>query len=346
MAKDLAGRCHYGVQSPRLIQAICGRGIPAVDLRGIDLQKKMPAILTDDAAGAQLAAEHFLEKGFRSFAYCGFPGTRYSDDRSRFFQQFVRQAGYPCSVYHGGGRLRGGDIAKHEKHGFTHEQNLARWLCKLPKPVGLMASNDARGQQVLHACRDVGIAVPDEVAVVGVDNDDVVCDLCDPPLSSVAPNTRKIGYEAAALVERMMAGAPPPVEPFYISPVGIVTRRSSDVLAIEDPDLAAAVRFIRDHACEGITVQDVLNKVPMSWSSLERSFCRILGRTPKAEISRLQIERVKHLLGETDLPLKDIAAKAGFMHTEYLSVVFKKKTGQTPGQFRSELKQNSKIARP
>jgi LacI family transcriptional regulator len=144
----------------------------------------------------------------------------------------------------------------------------------------------------------------------------------------------------------MMAGAPPPVEPFYISPVGIVTRRSSDVLAIEDPDLAAAVRFIRDHACEGITVQDVLNKVPMSWSSLERSFCRILGRTPKAEISRLQIERVKHLLGETDLPLKDIAAKAGFMHTEYLSVVFKKKTGQTPGQFRSELKQNSKIARP
>jgi LacI family transcriptional regulator len=329
------------VENPRLVQAIQARKVPVVDLRGLDMQTHMPAIMTDDEAGARLAAEHFIDRGFRTFAYCGFPGTHYSDERGHFFHRVITEAGFQCSIYEPSGHDRRADIVQREQQGFVGEEKLAAWLRGLRKPVGLMACNDARGQQVLNACRDVGIEIPDEMAVVGVDNDEVVCDLCDPPLSSVVPNTRKIGFEAASLLERMMAGAPVPEDPIYISPVGIVARRSSDVLAIEDADLAGAVRFIRDHACEGITVEDVLTQIPLSWSGLERQFSKILGRSPKAEITRVQLERVKHLLSETDLPLKDIAARSGFAHTEYLSVVFKKKTGQTPGQYRKHVQRGA-----
>jgi LacI family transcriptional regulator, galactose operon repressor len=327
------------VENPRLVDAIRAQQVPVVDLRGLGFQLQMPAILTDDEAGALMAAEHFLEKGFRNFAYCGYAGMRYSDVRSQVFHKTVSRAGFHCTIYHPTTHPRREDIVKQEQHGFVGEGKLAAWLRELPKPVGLMACNDARGQQVLNACRDVGISIPDEVAVVGVDNDELVCDLCDPPLSSLVPNTRKIGYEGASLLESMMAGAPSPAEPIYVRPVGIVARRSSDVLAMDDPDVAAAVRFIRDHACNGISVEDVLQRVPMSWSSLERQFHKMLGRGPKAEITRVQVERVKQLLSGTDLPLKDIAARSGFTHTEYLSVVFKKKTGFTPGQYRSQMQQ-------
>jgi LacI family transcriptional regulator len=329
------------VENKRIAQAILDRCVPAVDLRGRIVTPGIPAILTDDEMGARMVAEHLLERGFRHFAYCGYVGTSYSDERSRVFCRVVQKAGFTCYTYEPPRHLRRRNPEKTEEEGLIYEKDVAQWLLKLPKPVGLMACNDARGQQVLNACREVGIVVPDELAVVGVDNDVVVCELCDPPLSSLVPNTRKIGYEAAALLERMIAGEPPPEAPIFITPRGIVTRRSSDVLAIEDRDMATAVRFIREHACAGIKVEDVLARVPLSSSGLERLFKRVLGRTPKAEIIRVQLERVKQLLAETDLPLKDIAAKAGFSHIEYLCVVFKSKTGQTPGQYRTAVQQRT-----
>jgi LacI family transcriptional regulator len=226
-----------------------------------------------------------------------------------------------------------------EVQGLVYEKNLVGWIRTLPKPIGVMACNDERGQQVINACRDLGIAVPDEIAVVGVDNDDVVCDLCDPPLSSVVPNTRKIGFEAAALLEQMIAGKDPPDTPIYIQPLGIVTRRSTDVLAIDDQDTAEAIRFIREHACDGITVEDVVDRLPLSHSALERQFSKLLGRPPKAEIIRVQLERVKQLLAESDFTLKQISVKAGFRHPEYMSAIFKEKVGQTPGQYRQQAQQ-------
>jgi LacI family transcriptional regulator len=327
------------VENRRIARSLRCRRLPVVDLRGRLPDLDMPAILTDDDAGARIAAAHLLERGFRQFAYCGFVGTPYSDERSRVFNQVIEQAGFRCFTYESPTHLRGRHPEKTEIEGGLGEEHVTRWLRKLPRPIGLMACNDARGQQMLNACRDLGIHVPEEMAVVGVDNDDVICDLCDPPLSSVSPNTAKIGYEAAALLDRMMRGEAAPQRPIYIEPVGIVTRRSTDVLAIENADVTAALLFIRDHACDGISVSDVVTHVSLSCSALERQLRKILGRTPKAEIVRVQLDRVKQLLAETVYPLKKIALEAGFKHPEYMCAVFKSKFGQTPGQYRAQARE-------
>jgi LacI family transcriptional regulator len=206
----------------------------------------------------------------------------------------------------------------------------------MPRPAGVMACNDMRGQHVLDACQRVRLGVPEQVAVIGVDDDVLLCELCDPPLSSVVPNAERIGYEAAALLDRLMAGEKPPREEWRIEPLGVTTRQSSDVLAIDDPNVASAVRYIREHACRGATVPDVLQHVPLSRTILERRFRKYLGRSPQAEIRAVQLKRVQQLLAETDLRLERIAELAGFEHPEYMSVVFKRQTGQTPGEYRRQ----------
>jgi LacI family transcriptional regulator len=323
------------IEDRRIARAICDLGLPTVDLRGVLPDLEVPVIVTDDEAVSRMAFDHFLERGFRNFAFCGFAHADYSDNRSQAFAQFVEEEGLSCHVYQTSSKARPTGIKAIEQSGLVSEAEVARWLDELPKPVGLMACNDIRGQQVLNACREVGIAVPEEVAVLGVDNDDVLCDLSYPTLSSVVPDTRRIGYEAAGLLERMMGGQPPPAGDICIPPLGVVTRRSTDVLAIEDRHLARAVRYLREHACEGITVEDVLANVPMSRSVFERRFARLFGRSPKAEILRARLDRVKQLLAETEIPVKQIATKAGFEHPEYMNVIFKQRTGQTPGQYRA-----------
>jgi LacI family transcriptional regulator len=199
-----------------------------------------------------------------------------------------------------------------------------------------MACFDIVGRQVLEACRQIDAAVPDEVAVVGVDNDELLCELADPPLSSVFPDTQRTGYVAAELLDKLMSGHRVPPKGHFIEPLGVIVRESSDVLAIEDADVSQAVRFIRAHACEGINVHDVLTAghIPLSRRVLESRFKKLIGRTPHEEIDRVQLNRVKELLRETDLPLTEIARRAGYEHVEYLSVVFKKKVGTPPSQYR------------
>jgi LacI family transcriptional regulator len=232
--------------------------------------------------------------------------------------------------------LREATTQEYEARGLKDGDRVAGWLKKLPKPLGLMACNDIRGQEVLSACRAAGITVPEEVAVIGVDNDEMLCELSDPPLSSVSLDTERIGYEAAALLDQMIAGKKNLDLPILVLPAGIITRRSTDVLAIEDRHIANATRFIRERACVGIDVSDVLKFVPLSRSTLERRFLRLLGHSPKEEILRTRLDRAKQLLAETDLSLAQVADKVGFQHPEYLSVIFKKKTHLTPGEFRAQ----------
>jgi LacI family transcriptional regulator len=328
------------IENRKIAHAIAAIGLPAVDLRGVLTDIDIPLIITDDEAVSRMAIGHFLERGFRNFAFCGFVNADYSDNRSRAFARLVEEAGYTCHVYQPSRRRRPAGTMALERGGLVSEAEVAHWVEALPRPVGLMACNDIRGQQVLNACREVGIAVPEEVAVLGVDNDDVLCDLSYPTLSSVVPDTQRIGFEAAAMLERMIVGEEPtPPRATRIPPKGVVTRRSTDVLAIEDRHLARAVRFIREHACEGITVEDVLAHVPLSRSVFERRFDRLFGHTPKAEILRTRLDRLKQLLAETELPLKQIATKVGFEHPEYMNVFFKERTGLTPGQFRAAAQQ-------
>ena len=315
------------IETPRIARAVVRSGLPAVDLSAARLVPALPWVETDDEKIARLAAEHLMERGFKRFAFCGDARFNWSAWRQRHFVTRLAAAGHGCEVFHP--TVETGNVA-------AEENDLARWLRGLPKPVGIMASYDIRGQQVLAACRGAGLAVPDEVAVIGVDNDALLCELASPPLSSVIPNAHRAGYEAAALLDQQMAGKRVAATAHLIAPLGIAARQSTDVLAVDDREVARAVQFIREHACEGINVADVLRAVPLSRRVLEQRFQNLLGCTPREEILQVRLSRVKQLLGETDLPLYLVAERTGFEHVEYLSVVFKRETGRTPSRWRSE----------
>jgi LacI family transcriptional regulator len=227
------------VETPEL-DAIARRlKIPVVDVRGSAPGCAFPLVDTDNQAVAHLVIEHFLNRGFRNYAYCGFVGANYSDQRSDFFQERLEKAGLTCEIYQPPEISRDPQTLELEKRGLLYQEHLRRWLYSLPKPVGIMTCNDIRGQQVMNACRRLDLAVPDTVAVVGVDNDEIFCELSDPPLSSVVVDTLKIGYESANLLEKMMVKMKSPMSPILISPRGIISRRSSDALAIDNPQFVA-----------------------------------------------------------------------------------------------------------
>jgi LacI family transcriptional regulator len=324
------------IATRQLVQAVRKLRKPTVDLYGWLSGVDWPCLRADNARVVHLAADHLLGRGFRHLAYCGFSGLSYSEERLTLFRRRIREAGYVCHVWRSPRPRPSDGIVAREQREALYEDGLPSWLRTLPKPVGILACSDVRGQQVLNACSEIGLPVPDQVAVLGVGNSELVCNLSVPPMSSVDLNCERIGYEAAALLGRLMAGAPAPTRTNLIEPRGLVTRRSTDVLAIEDPDLAEAVRLIRTRACGGLTVRDLLTLCPLSCTSLERRFAQILGRSPKAEIIRVRLQRVMELLAESELSLADIAAKTGFKYPEYMSAVFKQKVGMSPGQYRSQ----------
>jgi LacI family transcriptional regulator len=326
------------VETPEMAAFIQELGVPAVDVRGSVGNSTLPLIDTDDRKAASLAAEHLMHRGFRHYAFCGFVGANYSDKRSHWFQEHLALRGFSCHVFTPPKQRAEAQTTGYERQGLIFQEDLGRWLGSLPKPIGIMACNDIRGQQVLNLCRRLDIAVPEEVAIIGVDNDEILCELSDPPLSSVAPDTLRIGYDAAVLLERMMAGRKPPAKPLLIPPRGIVTRRSTEILALDDRQLAVGLRFIRDHAFDPITIDEVAKVASMCRRVFERRFAAKMGRSPKAEVLRLRVDKVKQLLTDTDWNLSQIAEKTGFNHGEYLHTVFTEKVGTTPGEFRRHAK--------
>jgi LacI family transcriptional regulator len=322
------------VSTPAMAEVIRRTGVPVVDLSGNLPEFRFPRIRSDEEAVGRLAAEHLLERGFKNFAFCGFNGTDWSDLRRANFERRVSEAGFGCKAFEYAVPTQSFSASDYEEHGERHERDLMAWLQTLPKPCGLMACNDARGRQVLNCCREVGVAVPDEVAVIGVDKDEIFCELSDMPLSSVILNTQQIGFEAAALLARLMAGESTDTSSILVQPLGVMARQSTDVLAMDDRHIAKALKLIRERACDGLDVESLLKVVPLSRSVLERRFSQILGISPKAEILRVRLDRVCSLLAESDLSLAEVAHKAGFEHPEYMSRLFKKKMGVTPGEFR------------
>jgi LacI family transcriptional regulator len=323
------------IENRSLIRALQRRGLPTVDLRGMHDIEGIPLIETDDRRVVELAFEHLRSRGCEHFAFCGLEGANFSQRRMRYFLPLVEAAGCMPHFYEGTVRRANEVTAQIEGASMVYESALERWIRSLPRPIGMMACNDARGQQVINACRELQVAIPDDVALISVDNDTLICELCDPPLSSVEPDTRRIGYTGAELLDAMMDGKSMVQQKIFVPPTGVVVRRSTEGLAIADREVANAVRFIREHACDGVGVDDVLAKVRMSRSTLERRFTRLVGRAPKQEIARVQIERVKQLLRNTDFTLQRIADLAGYTHVETLCVQFKQKVGVTPGAYRA-----------
>lgn len=296
-----------------------------VDVSAGRLLDDVPYVETDDVAIARLAAEHFVERDFRSFAFLGDDRFRWSDNRRDAFLSAV--SGRTVSAFDRSATRRGQRV--------DDDEAIERWLAGLPKPLALFACYDIRGRQALDACRRAGIAVPDEVAVLGVDDDDLLCGLSNPPLSSVIPDSKGAGRLAAVLLERLMQGERLETEEWLLPPLGIATRQSSDVLAIDDPLVVAAVRLIRERACRGIKVQDVVRELGSSRRVLDDRFAARVGHTPHEEIARQQFQRVEQLLTETDLPLATIADRCGFRHTEYMTVAFTRRHGMPPSRWRA-----------
>ncbi len=307
--------------------------VPVVDVRCRRQFKNMPRVDTDDRIVAKLAFEHLRERGFEQFAFCGYQSTHYSTTRLNFFRELTQAGGFPLSVYESPSSATTGTTAT-EQSGISDSLGMTDWLQTLEPPTGLFACNDIRGQQVLNVCRLADIDIPDSIGVVGVDDDDAICPLCDPPLSSVQPDAQGVGYRAAEILVAMIDGVPTPSRLDLVPPQGVTGRLSTQVLATPDREVAQASRFIRQRACEGIKVADVAEHVSISRRQLERRFRIGLKRTIHEEITATQIARVKQLLAETDLPLEQLAPLAGYGYKEMLSTVFKRETGETPGEYR------------
>lgn len=318
-----------------VVEAISKVEIPVVNIGGAIHDEawsfKTPYVTTDNVAVARLAAEHLLDRGFQNFAYCGLRRTPYnpwSRIRGSEFQKMLRKRGFPCSIYNG----RHNDARRWEEV----QRGLCRWIDALEKPVGIFACNDSRARHILESCRRLELKVPDDVAIVGVDNDVTMCELANPALSSIELGTDRIGYEAAWLLEQLMSGNRVSKKRQWveIEPVGVVTRASTNALAVDDDVVTEAVAFIRDRIGKRIQVSDVTRHMELSRSTLDNRFKDQLGRSVHDEIERVRLEVTKTLLLTTALPLVEIADQADFGTVQYMTAVFKRSTGQTPGAFR------------
>jgi LacI family transcriptional regulator len=216
------------------------------------------------------------------------------------------------------------------------QQHIAAWLQRLPKPVAVMCCHDDRGQQVLDACLRAALAVPDEVAILGVDNDEFLCNLSTPQLSSIDVDAARIGYEAAALLARLMRGQRPPRRPLLFPPRGLVLRQSTDVTAVSDPHVMQAARLIRDHACAPIGIEELLARVPVSRSALFRRFKAHLGRSPEEEMTRVRMERAKDLLRNSTLSVAAVAERTGYSEAKHFIAIFRQECGITPLRYRKQ----------
>jgi LacI family transcriptional regulator len=314
------------IETPVIEAAVRAVGVPVVNVSAAGLAPEFPRITSDSAALTDLAIRHLRERGFRQFAFCGEARLAWSRTHEANFVRQLSALGHTCAVF----PSEEADFADRRREW----RKLARWIESLPRPVGVMACYDVRGQLVLDVCRELGVKIPDEVAVIGQHNDELLCNLCDPPLSSVIPNPRRSGWEAADLLDRLLRGRKARKLTVEIPPLGVATRQSTDVVAVADRQIAAAMRFIREHAGENIGVTDVLRAVPMSRTLLERKFKQFLGFTPYEQIQRTRLERARDLLTSTDLAVGEIASRAGFSSPEYLSAAFKAGTGLSPREYR------------
>jgi LacI family transcriptional regulator len=322
-----------------MVQMCAKLKIPLVDLNDTAPFPGVPKIRPDNVALGHLAAEHLLERGFERFGFAGFSNDGWSCERRDGFVEALNLAGRKCDVYDV-------DYPGDSTPAWATEQisGLTEWIKRLAKPAGIMACFDLRGQQILVAAHENDILVPEEIAVLGVNNDPIRCELSFPPLSSVVPNAFLSGYRAAETLAEMLAGRKPKALDERIEPVGVVTRPSTDVLAIDDRMLASALSYIRLNAYRGISVNNVVRHAYGSRSQLEKKFRRHLGHSPQAEIRRVQVGKIKQLLMETDFPLKRIAELAGFDHVEYMCVVFKRLVGESPGSYRKRVQATARPA--
>ena len=300
---------------------------------------EMPVICLDDDATGAMAAEHLMEKGFKHF---GFYGPEWASDyslterplltftrRVRGFQEALREQGFSCIASNVTPAYE--DLLTH-----THHPRVIEWLQSLPTPIGIMAVDDSHASDLAEACRKAHVGVPDHVAIIGINNDDLLCEGAWPPLTSVECNFSRMSYLAAKMLDRMMKGEAlgPEERLVQLPPVRVQQRMSTDVLAIDQPDVIEAVRFIREHACDPCSIQDVMQAIPVSRRTLERQFANCLGRTLHEEVVRVRIDTARRLLTQSDLPVDEVSQRCGFAAVQSFIRFFRHGAGITPAAFR------------
>ena len=320
------------IDDPKVATALRRAGVPAVELFGHRLDLGLPHVGNDEEAIGRTAAEHLVERQFNNFAFAGVEGALWSERRRQGFA--ARLKGKKANLVE---CVCAADDDSSLAAWEANQRRLRAWLRDLPKPIGLMAASDRLGLRALDACRAESIAVPEQVAVIGVDNDEETCRLAHPPLTSVMDDAHQVGRRAAALLERLMSGHSRAANTrVLIPPLGIATRRSTEVTAVDDPLVARACQIIRERACQGLSVGEITKALRISKSLFYARFKQSLKRLPHEEILRVRLGRAQSLLRETNLSTSEIAARCGFTHPEYLTVTFKRKLGLTPGAFRKK----------
>ncbi len=328
--------CLVAGASPQELQAIRQSSHHTVNCSTGAMGDDCPAVHLDNTLAGQLAAKHLHACNLKHFAY--YPAAKTKDASSmrlRAFEDALKSMGHSCAI---------APVQWPEDRQWLlqhHHKAAAEWIATLPKPVGIMVFDDMVGHDLMLCCKNAGFAVPDEVAVIGINNDELLCEGSWPPLSSVHVDYSRIGFRAAQMLDRLLDGEPLPESErdTKVAPLGVVQRASTNLLAVSDPLLADAIRYMREHACDPCNVQDVLRHVPIARRRLEKRMSAELGRTPHQEILRVRIETAIRMLTETDFPLMHIAQKTGFSAIQNFSKAFRTHVGQTPAAYR-------RLARP
>jgi LacI family transcriptional regulator len=316
------------------LEQVLGFGVPTVVLGHHRKEVSgLVNVVTDSRNVARLAAEHLLQCGFRNFAFCTFSGpagvdsASWSEERRKYFAHYIRQAGFETHEYC--------IESKRLTRDWTRERlSLAQWLSSLPKPLGLMASNDDCGVQIMEACKLARVPVPDEVGVVGVDDDEIVCGLADPPMSSVAVNFERAGYEAAQALGRLMRRKRKSPARISVQATHVVARRSTDFVAVTDPAVAKALQFIRDNSRHAISVGHVATAAALSRRALERRFRNETGSSILEQIRRVRTDQIARLLVETHLPVSQVADSLGFEDVQHFARYFATAKKMSPLAYR------------
>ena len=315
---------------PELAQQLKSLRLPVVNVSGIELAGlQFPRVMADQGAAAKMAAQHLLERGFRNFAYFIVEGVFYVAAHQKAFSAAVEEAGCSCSLFEAPPNLGA------EPDWNLDIERLGKWLADLPKPLAVFVWNTSSARELLYACAAAGLSVPLEVAVLSGSDDDLFCEVAPVPISAVRLPAAEIGYRAARELDAMIQepGSASPAD-VLIPPLGVSVRQSTDTLAVQDEAVVRALQFIRGGAAEPITVEDVARHAGLCRRSLEQKFRALLGFSPAREIRRVRINRAVELLRLSNLPIGEIAGRAGFRSAEYMASVFRSHLGTSPSSYR------------
>lgn len=305
------------------------KSVPAILIGYREIIPDMPQIFGDTEAIGKLAAEYFINKGFRNFAFCGFDEFHWSRERGKSFKSFLEIKRFKVHWYR---NLKG---AK-RKSWQLEQQDIAKWLKTLPKATAVLACNDDRGQHLISACQLAKLRVPEEISILGVDNDKFVCGLTYPPLSSIAIGTERAGYEVAELLSKMMQTKKVINKSIFVHPTHVVTRQSTDIIAIDDKLVSDAINYIHKNSNMDISVDDVAEAVMTSRRRLERKFRKLLSKSVYEEIRHIRVNKIISMLLETNLTMAQIGLAMGFKDITHTGRYFKEETGLSPLVYRQK----------